>query len=351
MEETQRHQRRAALRAAFPATIPVMTGFLCLGIAYGVLMQSKGYGPGWSVLMSAIAFGGSMQFVAITLLTTAFDPIQAFLLSVMVNARHMFYGLSLLDKYKGLGKVRPFLIYVLCDETFSLVSTLEPPEGVAGKDFYFWISLLDYLYWITGTALGGLAGNLITFDTTGLDFALTALFVVLFLEQWKKPENRPAGIIGILCAAVSLVVFQADNMVIPAMALVLAVLLGARRRLDRNREEGGLMTLTPMETLGIILAVAAGTQLTRWLPFWLFPEKKQPPAVVTYLGRVLPPAMMGLLVVYCLRNVSWLSDPHGAPELIAIAAVAALHTWKRNVLLSIAGGTVLYMVLVQAVFV
>ena len=111
------------------------------------------------------------------------------------------------------------------------------------------------------------------------------------------------------------------------------------------------MTLTPMETLGIILAVASGTQLTRWLPFWLFPEKKQPPAVVTYLGRVLPPAMMGLLVVYCLRNVAWLSAPHGAPELIAIAAVAALHTWKRNVLLSIAGGTVLYMVLVQAVVV
>ena len=234
------NHQKAALRAAFPATIPVMTGFLCLGIAYGVLMQSKGYGPLWSVLMSAIAFGGSMQFVAITLLTAAFDPIQAFLLSIMVNARHMFYGLSLLDKYKGLGKVRPFLIYVLCDETFSLVSTLEPPEGVGRKDFYFWISLLDYLYWITGTALGGLAGNLITFDTTGLDFALTALFVVLFLEQWKRAENRPAGIIGILCAAVSLAVFQADNMVIPAMVLVLAVLLGARRRLDRYGEEGNL---------------------------------------------------------------------------------------------------------------
>ena len=120
------------------------------------------------------------------------------------------------------------------------------------------------------------------------------------------------------------------------------------------------MTLTPLQTLGIILAVAAGTQLTRWLPFWLFPEKKQPPAisgkfsfpaVVIYLGKVLPSAMMGLLVVYCLRSVSWLSVPHGAPELIAIAAVAGLHLWKRNVLLSIAGGTVLYMVLVQAVFV
>lgn len=229
-----------ALRAAFPATIPVMTGFLCLGTAYGLLMQSKGYGPGWSVLMSAIAFGGSMQFVAVTLLTTAFDPVQAFLLSVMVNARHMLYGLSLLDKYKGLGKVRPFLIYVLCDETFSLVSTLEPPEGVARRDFYFWISLLDYLYWITGTALGGLLGSFLTFDTTGLDFALTALFVVLFLEQWKKPENRPAGVMGILCAAASLAVFGADNMVIPAMVLVLAVLLSARCRLDRSGEEGAL---------------------------------------------------------------------------------------------------------------
>ena len=240
MEETKTRGRRAALRAAFPATIPVLTGFLCLGVAYGVLMESKGYGPEWSVLMSAVAFGGSMQFVAITLLTTAFDPVQAFLLSVMVNARHMFYGLSLLDKYKGLGKVRPFLIYVLCDETFSLVSTLEPPEGVARRDFYLWISLLDYLYWITGTALGGLLGNFITFDTTGLDFALTALFVVLFLEQWRKPENRPAGVIGILCAAVSLAVFRADNMVIPAMVLVLAVLLGGRRHLDRSREEGAL---------------------------------------------------------------------------------------------------------------
>ena len=134
--------------------------------------------------------------MAITLLTTAFDPLQAFLLSVMVNARHIFYGLSLLGKYKGLGKVRAFLIYVLCDETFSLVSTLEPPEGVERRDFYFWISLLDYLYWIAGTALGGLVGNLITFDTTGLDFALTALFVVLFLEQWKKKSQPPCRGLG-----------------------------------------------------------------------------------------------------------------------------------------------------------
>ena len=223
--------RRAALRAAFPVTVPVMTGFLCLGLAYGVLMQSKGYGPLWSVLMSAVAFGGSMQFVAITLLTSAFDPLQAFLLSVMVNARHIFYGLSLLGKYRGLGRVRGFLIYTLCDETFSLVSSLEPPEHVERRDFYFWISLLDYSYWIIGTALGGLVGGLVPFDTTGMDFALTALFVVLFLEQWYHRENQPAGVVGILCAAAALALFGPDNLVIPAMFLILLVLLGGRKRL------------------------------------------------------------------------------------------------------------------------
>ena len=181
--------------------------------------------------MSMICYCGSMQFVAVTLLTTAFDPVQAFLLSVMVNARHMFYGLSLLDKYKGLGKVRAFLIYVLCDETFSLVSTLEPPEGVARRDFYFWISLLDYLYWQVGCTLGNAVGGLLTFDTTGLDFTLTALFIVLLLEQVKKKENRAAGIIGLVCTAASLVVFGPDNFLIPAMILLLAVLLGGRKRL------------------------------------------------------------------------------------------------------------------------
>lgn len=230
MESTTKG-RRAALRAAFPATVPVMTGFLVLGFAYGVLMQTKGYGVVWATAMSALVLGGSIQYVAVTLLTTAFDPVQAFLLSVMVNARHLFYGLSLLDKYRGLGRVRPFLISTLCDETFSLVSTLEAPEGVERRDFYFWISLLNYSYWVGATALGALAGSHIPFDTTGLDFALTALFVVLFLEQWKKPEARVPGAVGIGAAVVSLAVFGPDNLVIPAMVLMTAILLGGRKRL------------------------------------------------------------------------------------------------------------------------
>lgn len=225
MEQT----KTGALRAAFPATIPVLTGFLCLGMAYGVLMQTKGYGPLWSTLMSAVAFCGSMQFVVITLLTAAFDPLEAFVLSLMVNARHLFYGLSLLEKYKGLGKVRGFLIYVLCDETFSITSSVEPPEGVERREYYFFVSLLDYLYWVCGTALGGLLGGYITFNTTGLDFALTALFIVLFLEQWKRKENQPAGLVGIGCTVLSLLVIGSDQLVIPAMMLILAVLLGGRK--------------------------------------------------------------------------------------------------------------------------
>lgn len=220
-----------ALRAAFPHTIPVLTGFLFLGIAYGVLMNAKGYGPLWSTLMSAVAFCGSMQFVAISLLTTVFDPLQALLLSFMVNARHLFYGIVMLEKYRGLGKVRIPLIYVLCDETFSLVSTVEPPEGVDKKYFYLSISLLDYLYWVGGTALGGLLGDFIPFDTAGLDFALTALFVVLFMEQWKKRENRAAGLIGIIATAACLLAFGPDNLVIPAMLAIVAILLTGRKKL------------------------------------------------------------------------------------------------------------------------
>ena len=221
----------AALRAAFPATIPVLTGYLCIGMAYGLLMANAGYGVFWALLLSLLCYAGSMEFVAVSLLTAGFDPVQALLMALMINARHAFYGLSMLEKYRGTGWARPFLIFSLTDETFSLVSTLEPLDGVTRRDFYFWISLLDYLYWQVGSVLGALIGGLLPFDTTGLDFALTALFIVLFLEQWRKRENRPAALIGLGCTAVSLAAVGADRLVIPAMVLILAVLLGGRNKL------------------------------------------------------------------------------------------------------------------------
>jgi 4-azaleucine resistance transporter AzlC len=145
MSAEKKHNLLKAFKTAFPHTLPVLAGFLILGTAYGILMQTKGYGTLWALLMSAIAFCGSMQFVAISLLTVVFDPIQAFLLSLMVNARHLFYGISMLDKYRGLGKLRFFMIYTLCDETFSILSSIEPPEGVRRTYFYFFKSLLNYL--------------------------------------------------------------------------------------------------------------------------------------------------------------------------------------------------------------
>ncbi|CAB1245366.1 branched-chain amino acid / methionine exporter [Ruminococcaceae bacterium BL-4] len=231
MEKIKRKSFQKAFISAFPHTVPVLTGFLMLGIAYGVLMQTKGYGTLWAVLMSAIAYCGSMQFVAITLLTVAFNPFQAFMLSLMVNARQLFYGISMLDKYKGLGKAKGFLIYTLCDETFSICSSITLPDGVNRKYFYLSISLLNYSYWVLGTALGGIVGNFITFNTNGLDFALTALFVVLFLEQMKKKENRISGFIGLAGTIIGLSLFGADNLVIPSMLIILAILLAGRKKI------------------------------------------------------------------------------------------------------------------------
>lgn len=233
------HKKEAipALKAAFPKTLPILTGFLFIGMAYGVLMESKGYGVLWSFLMSAIAFGGSMQYVAVTLLTIPFDPVNAFLLSLMVNARHLFYGLSMLKKYKGLGFTKGFLIYVLCDETYSIVSSAKVPEGISRKWFYFWISFLDYSYWVLATILGGLLGSVITIELKGIDFVLTALFVVIFLEQIRDKEKRIPAVVGVLVSLLCLVIFGMKNFIIPSMLGISLTLGLLKRNLEQNLEQ------------------------------------------------------------------------------------------------------------------
>ena len=219
------------LRAAFPATIPVLAGFAVLGMAYGIIMSTKGYGPGWTALFSIFAFCGSMQYLAIPFLWLPFEPLQVFLLALMVNARHLFYSLSFLGKYSGAGKFKFFLIYTLCDETFAIISSVDVPDNVEKNHFYYAVSLLDYSYWIIACTIGNIIGSLITFDTTGLDFALTALFVVLFLEQLKTKTNAVCGIIGVAAAILSIIIFGADNMVIPAMIIIFVSLLTGRSKL------------------------------------------------------------------------------------------------------------------------
>lgn len=223
------NNKTKAFKAAFPYTIPVFTGFIFLGIAYGILMNSKGYGVGWSILMSLMAFGGSAQYVAITFLTTVFNPLYALLMTLMINARHLFYGISMLEKYKDAGLFKPYLIFGLCDETFSIVCSVEPPEGVNRNWFCFFITLLNHSYWVLGSALGGFLGSMISFNTTGLDFVLTALFIVIFVEQWKNQKDHKPALIGVFSSIICLVVFGQSNFIIPSMVLILAVLTISRK--------------------------------------------------------------------------------------------------------------------------
>jgi len=224
-----------ALKAAFPYTIPVFTGFTFLGIAYGILMSSKGYGVIWTLLMSLFVFAGSSQYVAITFLTSAFNPLNAFLMSLVINARHIFYGISLLDKYKDMGKIKPYLIFGLCDETFSIICSSEPPEGVSKKWFAFFITLLDHMYWVLGSVLGSLIGYMIPSSIEGLDFVLTALFVIIFVGHWKSKGNRKPAAIGVISSVISLLIFGPDNFIIPSMIAIIAVLTLGRKKLDPER--------------------------------------------------------------------------------------------------------------------
>ncbi|CCX59653.1 putative uncharacterized protein [Blautia hydrogenotrophica CAG:147] len=225
---------RKAFLAAFPYTIPILTGFLFLGIAYGIYMNVSGFSPIYPILMSMAIFAGSMEFVTVDLLLGMFHPMSALILAFMVNARHLFYGISMLDKYKNVGKKRWYLIFGMCDESFSINCTTEVPAGVDRGWFYFFVTLLNQCYWVCGAAIGGICGSLISFETEGLDFVMTALLVVIFLEQWMKEKDHTSGVIGIVLTVICLVVFGNKNFIIPSMLGILGVLTLMRGRLERR---------------------------------------------------------------------------------------------------------------------
>lgn len=220
------------MKAAFPHTVPVMMGYLFLGFAFGVLMQSKGFSFIWAVLMSLLIYAGSMQFVAINFLTGGTGIISIILLTLMVNIRHVFYGLAMLTKFRDTGKKKPYLIFALTDETFSLLCSAEPPQNVNKNWFLFWIAFLDQIYWITGSALGGILGSILPFNTKGIDFAMTALFVVIFVEQWKNCKNHIPALTGLIGSALCLAIFGASNFILPAMILIVIIMTVCRGRLE-----------------------------------------------------------------------------------------------------------------------
>ena len=226
-----------ALKAAFPHTVPVLTGYGFLGFAYGVLMRTNGFGIGWTVLLSTCVYAGSMQYVGLTLLVAAFNPLHALLLTLVVNARHLFYGISMLDSYRGMGICKPLLIFWLTDETFSIVCSAEPPAGVSRRLFMLYVSALDYVYWVGAGLLGAAFGSLLTFDTTGLDFALTALFAVIFLDQWRAQKHHLPALIGVGCSLGCLLLFGADNFIIPAMCAIVAMLFLLRKPIEKGESD------------------------------------------------------------------------------------------------------------------
>lgn len=228
--------KRRALRAAFPHTIPIMAGFLFLGMTYGIYMGSLGFSFVYPMCMAMIIYAGSMEFVTANLLIGAFNPVQAFLMTLMINARHLFYGLAMLEKYKIPGLKRLYLIFGMSDETFSVNCTAQPPEGVDRSWFMFFVTLLNQSYWVLGATLGGLFGMVLNFNTKGLDFVMTAMFVVIFLENWLKEKDHTSALTGLGVSVICLVLFGADGFIIPAMGCILLALTLLRPRLEKGGE-------------------------------------------------------------------------------------------------------------------
>lgn len=227
---------KTAFKAAFPKTIPIFAGFWFLGLTYGILMNVSGFSFVYPMLMSMSIFAGSMEFVTVSLLLTAFQPLQAFLLALMINARHLFYGISMLDKYKGTGAKKIYLIFGLCDESFSINYTAEIPKGVDRGWFMFFVTLLNQIYWVFGSTLGGILGSFVKFDTGGIEFVMTAMFVVIFLEQFLKEKNHTSALLGFAISAICLVIFKADGFIIPSMIGIVAALTILRKPLEKGAE-------------------------------------------------------------------------------------------------------------------
>ena len=229
--------RLKALRAAFPHTLPIFAGFWFLGLAYGIYMNVSGFSFIYPMLMSLTIFGGSLEFVAVTMLLAPFAPVQTFVMTLLIQARHLFYGISMLDRFKGLGWKRFYLIFGMCDETFSINYTAEIPEDVDRGWFMFFVTLLNHMYWFTGATVGGVVGSLLQFNTEGLDFVMTAMFVVIFMEQWMKERKHYTALIGLGSTLACRLLFGADSFMIPTMGCILALLALLRGPIERA---GGL---------------------------------------------------------------------------------------------------------------
>jgi branched-chain amino acid transport protein azlC len=225
---------KSAFFSAFPNTIPILAGFLFLGIAYGIYMNQSGFKFYYPMFMSFIIFAGSVEFATVSWLLGSFDPVNIFFLTLMINARHLFYGLSMLEKYNIHGWKKLYLIYGMCDESFSINTTVDVPKDIDKDWFMFFVTMLNQIYWVAGATIGGIFGSFIPFDTKGIEFVMTALFVVIFLENWLKEKYHSASVIGLFISFICLMIFKGTNFIIPSMIIILTVLTLIRGRLEKH---------------------------------------------------------------------------------------------------------------------
>lgn len=225
-----------AFKAAFPYTIPIFAGFWFIGLTYGIYMNASGFSFVYPMLMSFFIFGGSLEFVAAEMLLSPFAPLQVFLMALLIQARHLFYGISMLDKFKGTGWKKFSLIYGMCDESFSINYSAKIPEDVDKGWFMLFVTWLNRFYWVSGATIGGLVGSLLKFDTSGIGFVMTAMFVVIFLDQWLKEKSHASSLIGIGVSVLCLVIFGPDSFMLPTMAAIILILTAARKKLDIPEE-------------------------------------------------------------------------------------------------------------------
>ena len=226
--------RRKALKAAFPCTIPIMTGFIFLGASYGIYANASGFSFVYPLFMSMLIYGGSLEFVAVEMLLSPFAPLQVFIMALLIQARHLFYGLSMLDKFKGTGWKKFYLIYGMCDETFSVNYTADIPEDVDRGWFMFFVTLLNQFYWVASATTGGIIGSLLKVNTDGISFVMTAMFVVIFMDQWLKEDQHLSSLIGLGVSLICLLIFGVDSFMIPTMITIVVLLTVLRHRLERE---------------------------------------------------------------------------------------------------------------------
>ena len=224
------------LAAAFPVTVPVLMGYLAIGMAFGLMLQSIGYGVGWAALMSLAIYAGSGQYLGVSLLAAGAPLAQTAFLTLMVNFRHLVYGLSMLEKFRGMGFRKFYMIFSLTDETYALLSSAKAPEGVEEHDFFFTVALLDQSYWVLGSVIGSLLGSALGFNTTGVDFAMTALFLVIAVGQWKAAGSHLPALLGGAATVASLLLVGAEDMLLPALAIIVIALTLLRPRLEDRHE-------------------------------------------------------------------------------------------------------------------